>query len=114
LFHRLWARRKDHDPHAADFWNVDHDKPTSTPTELSVTQHAPETLQIQFGQQHREVAEDELAQSIAIETIRQRPWVMGWSHVGAHRLALDTNAQPSPRTHGSSGPSRFGTWFFTD
>lgn len=95
LFHRLWARRKDHDPYAADFWNVDNDKPTSAPTDLDLKQRSPETLQIHFGQQHREVAEDELAQSIALKTIRQRPWVMGWSMVV--RIGWLWTPLPNPR-----------------
>lgn len=95
LFHRLWARRKSHDPHQADFWNAAHDAAAPTRDNNTPLVKSVEHSQMNYGQRHREVVEDELAQSIAIETIRQRPLMFAWAAIV--RVGWLWTPLPNPR-----------------
>lgn len=48
-----------------------------------------------YTQHHREVLEDQLAQSLAIETIKNRPWIFAWSSI--LRVGWLWTPLPNPR-----------------
>jgi hypothetical protein len=88
LFHDLWARHNMANPAEPDFWNrANLNKPPQTdpnapPSWLSTTQHP-------------EIAQDQLAQQVAIQTIRKSPGMFLWSSLV--RMGWLWTPLPNPR-----------------
>lgn len=88
LFHDLWARHNIADPHEPEFWEPSSlNNPTASdanisPSWLSTTRHP-------------EIAQDQLAQQVAIQTIRQSPGMFLWSSLV--RIGWLWTPLPNPR-----------------
>ena len=93
LFHQLWSRHDLADPKSQDFWDPDRlnidvgNPPAAIP--VAAEKDAPKKAR------HPEVAEDELAQAAAVETIRTQPLVFAWSAL--IRMGWLWTPLPNPR-----------------
>lgn len=109
-FHKLWANRDTMGPMSEDFWNQDLSSKQNVATDASgLSSQTPsnsreksdETSRNHLNSNlHREITEDQLAQKVAIATIRERPAIATWSAVV--RLGWLWTPLPNPRPDSAS------------
>lgn len=109
-FHKLWANRDTMDPMSEDFWNQELSTRQNAATDASSLsseasfnsrEQSDETSRNHLNSNlHREIIEDQLAQKVAIATIRERPAIATWSAVV--RLGWLWTPLPNPRPDSAS------------
>jgi hypothetical protein len=109
-FHDLWANRDTMDPMSEDFWNQELSTRQNAATDASSLsseasfnsrEQSDETSRNHLNSNlHREITEDQLAQKVAIATIRERPAIATWSAVV--RLGWLWTPLPNPRPDSAS------------
>ncbi|MEY4565031.1 MAG: hypothetical protein RLY14_1 [Planctomycetota bacterium] len=110
-FHKLWANRDTMDPMSEDFWHQAVRTKQNVATDASgLSSETPSNSKEKKSDQtsrnhldsklHREIIEDQLAQKVAIATIRERPAIATWSAVV--RLGWLWTPLPNPRPDSAS------------
>jgi hypothetical protein len=109
-FHKLWANRDKMDPMSEDFWHQEMSIKQNVATGASGLSIDPFPNRDEKSNEmsnnnlnlhlHREIIEDQLAQKVAIATMRERPAIAVWSTVV--RLGWLWTPLPNPRPNSSS------------
>lgn len=109
-FHDLWANRDAMDPMSKEFWHQEVSAKQNLATDsngLSTESRSNPDMQSEEGNRnktggklHREIVEDQLAQKVAITTIKERPVIAAWSCVT--RLGWLWTPIPNPRPDSAS------------